>query len=135
MKIYVLGAVGGASYFNYDIPIEYLKYNLDPNIRKNIFEILKGDGLVNDISDGLDKSLYNLLYYEKNLDILIFEKKLWNLLPNKFKAPEIPLNLNHIKYGGDDYSLIIATFHPLNNIPKVTEIGFVDKGSGKVIYL
>lgn len=129
MNLYIAGKVGGAALHNYQpVPRDQLKYNLNPDSRREVILSLSYPSLVNDVSDGVEKSLFNLLRYTEHLSLEVSESALLKAAYNN------AVTLDHIKYGGDDYSLVIATHSDLEKIKGVTKIGVVKSGEQGVKY-
>jgi len=132
MKVYVAGRAGVSRAADYYTPKKHLMHNLDPDFRQSVFSGIKSKALCNDVSDGLDKGLRNLLRYNKTLDMRIDNSKLISTGDNPFG---LKVSLDNIKFGGDDYCLVIATHSELDKIEGVTRIGEAVKGRGNVVYL
>lgn len=77
---------------------------------------------------GLEKSLGNLLRYAEGLSLEISEAALFKAAYNN------TVTLDNIKYGGDDYSLVIAIHSDLEKIKGVTKICIVKKGREGIRY-
>lgn len=126
MSLYVAGSVGGAAALNYDNTKAVLMQNLDPAFRKTVRDAITQPALCNDVSDGVEKSLGNFLRYAQGLSLEVSEAALCKAAYNN------SVTLDNIKYGGDDYSLVIATHSDLEKIEGVTKVGVVRKGEGKI---
>jgi thiamine monophosphate kinase len=131
MGIYVAGRAGVSGAAGYAMPKEHLMHNLDPRFRKEVFNSIKHKALCNDVSDGVHKSLKNLLRNNPGLDLNINNSELLLTGENPFS---IKVNLEDIKYGGDDYSLVIAAHSDFGKIEGVRRIGTAVKGEGRINY-
>jgi len=131
MRVYLAGRAGISKANDYFMIKEHLEYNLSPAFRQSVFDNISSKALCNDVSDGVDKSLRNLLRHSTGLDIIVDDCELMKTGYNPFR---VYVTLDDIKYGGDDYCLIIATNSELERVPGVQEIGRVERGEGRVIY-
>ena len=131
MSVYVAGRAGISRAADYYVPKEHLMYNLNPEFRQKVFKAIKSKAVCNDVSDGVDKSLNNLLRYNTGLDINIDSSKLMLAANNPFG---LKVTVDDILYGGDDYSLVIATKSELKSIEGVVRIGEVIRGNKKINY-
>jgi thiamine monophosphate kinase len=132
MGIYLAGRAGVSGAAGYSIPKEHLMHNLDPRFRQEVFNSMKDKSLCNDVSDGVDKCLKNLLRNNAGFDLNIGNAALLLTGENPFG---IKVGLDDIKFGGDDYSLIIATHSDLGKIEGVRKIGVAVKGEGRINYV
>ena len=128
MGVYIAGTVGGAAAHGYDLPEEILKTNLDPEFRAGVFEAVTMPAVCNDVSDGIEKSVRNLLRYARGLDIELSERALLDA------AYCDTVTLDNVLFGGDDYALLIATHKNLSLLKDVTLVGKTRPGKGHVVY-
>ncbi len=131
MHIYAVGTMGVSAASDYVIPRWLLTRNLDPSFRADVFSQIKRKALGSDISDGFDKSVRNFLRHSSGLNI---EIQLARLVSAGVNPEGISVSLDQIKFGGDDYSLVIAT-HDLLKGDNIVAVGKVVKGFGQVNYV
>lgn len=129
MTLYLAGYLGGASANQYLPSKNYWKNQFDPHFRKTLFQQLGPQDKIKDISDGLYSTLKSWLFLEDSLNLQIEKEK---ILQCAF--PEYPqTSFEDIWYGGDDYSLLIASFQDLTPQEKIVPIGKVLIGSGQIV--
>lgn len=101
-NIYLIGYAGYSAYLNYEFDFEYLELNILKS-REFLFKNKKISFIASDISDGLIKSIHNLIKSYPNLNYTLNHEKLLQYC-RKFNSN---ISIDNILNGGDDYSMIL----------------------------
>ncbi|MEK7485964.1 MAG: hypothetical protein AABZ60_16700 [Planctomycetota bacterium] len=129
MSLYLAGSIGGACHNHYEPHRQYWKEQFSPSFRKLLYQKLNRNDKIKDISDGLEATCKSWLFENPQVNLSIHQKSLERCISPLFPQT----TFSEMWFGGDDYSLMIASFQNFSDWDKIICIGAVTLGSGQVL--
>lgn len=130
MFLYVAGFLGGACNQHYAPQLHYWKEQFDPDFRKTLYQQLRASDKIKDVSDGLEAICKTWLFENPQVNLSIHQESLQHCI-----SPLFPhTRFSEMWFGGDDYSLLIASFQNFPSDAKINRIGEVIPGDGRLLF-